>query len=90
VVVVVGEVPDEIRVPRKKYIDLLSRLDTAIHECCPHEVELASEILDNVRTWAEDQPLPITMNPLGPFTGTSSEVDGQLELPLDWDDRAGR
>lgn len=72
-VVVVGKVPEEIRIPRAKYIELLSRLDTATHAWCPHETELAHEIMDIARTFVRSQP----------------EVDGQIELPLEWD-RAGR
>jgi NADPH-dependent ferric siderophore reductase len=77
VVVVVGKTPDEIRVSRDQYIRLLSRLDQATRGTCPHEAELAYEILDDARRWLLRNDTP-------------SQVDGQLELPLEWDARAGR
>jgi len=75
VVVVVGEIPEEIRVPRADFIELLSRLDKAKHGTCRGEAELAGEIMDLARSWAQQQPT--RREPVAP------EFE-QLELPLDW------
>jgi hypothetical protein len=75
VVVVVGKVPEEVRVPWQKYVELLSRLDAAVHGSCPHEADLANEVLDLVRSWQQARVVP--------------QVDGQLELPLEWDETSG-
>ena len=71
-VIVVGKVPDEIRVAREQYLGLLSRLDTALHSPSPTQVELATDILELVRPWIRDVDL-------------GGQVEGQMELPLDWD-----
>lgn len=78
-VLVVGNVPSEIRISREQYLNLLSRLETAVHGTCPHEAELAYEVLDIVRTFVNRNPGPVR-----------PQVDGQLELPLEWDADAGR
>lgn len=74
-VVVVGEIPEEIRVPREEFIELLSRLDQAKHGTCRGEADLASEIMELARSWAQQQPT--RRKPVAP------EFE-QLELPLDW------
>jgi hypothetical protein len=57
---------------------LLSQLDAATHSHFPAQVELAYELLTTVRSWFQQ----------GGLTG---QVDGQLELPLEWaESRAGR
>jgi hypothetical protein len=75
-VIVVGDIPAQIRVPRAQYLSLLSRLDAALHATSPTQVELANDILDIVRTWPES---------------ISGQVNGQMELPLEWaESREGR
>lgn len=77
-VVVVGTTPEEIRVSREQYLGLLSQLDTATHSPHPGRADLAYELLNVVRSWLKQ----------GALTG---QVDGQLELPLEWaESRAGR
>jgi hypothetical protein len=75
-VVVVGDIPDEIGVSKKRFIELLARLDKAKHGTCPHEAELASEIMGLTKSWAQQQSVHRKPEP-AEFT--------QLELPLDWD-----
>jgi hypothetical protein len=78
VVVVVGTIPAEIRVSREQYLGLLDRLDQATHSQVPARVELAYDLLAVVGSWIQE----------GKLTG---QVDGQLELPLEWaESRAGR
>lgn len=77
-VVVVGTTPAEIRVTREQYLGLISRLDQATQSAHPAKVELAYDLLHTVRSWLQE----------GKLTG---QVDGQLELPLEWaESRAGR
>lgn len=72
-VIVVGSAPEEIRVTRDQYLGLLSQLDAATHSKSPGAVALAYGLLGTVRSWF----LP------GKVTG---QTDGQLELPLEWDE----
>lgn len=76
-VVVVGKTPAEIRVTRDQYIELISVLDQATRGTCPHEAELAYKILDETGRWLARNDVP-------------NQVDGQLELPLEWDQSAAR
>lgn len=68
---VFGELPDHIRVTREQYLGMLSRLESATHGTCVHESELAFELIDELRTWFRNEK-------------TSGEINGQLELPLEW------
>lgn len=80
-VIVVGKIPAEISVTREQYLGLLDRLDQATHSQVSAQVELAYDLLDVVRTWIQEVQE-------GNLTG---QVDGQLELPLEWaESRAGR
>lgn len=77
-VVVVGELPEEIRVSREEYVGLLRQLDAAAHSSHPSEAALAHDLLATVRFWFQQVKL-------------TGQVDGQLELPLEWDaERAAR
>ena len=71
-VIVVGKLPDEIRVSQEQYIELLARLDQAIHSTSPTQTELARDVLDLIRPWWRQA------------TFVGQEVEGQMELPLDW------
>lgn len=74
----VGETPAEIRVSREQYIDLLRQIDAGTRSHSPIQAELAYELLATVRSWF----------PQGKVSG---QVDGQLELPLEWaESGAGR
>jgi hypothetical protein len=88
-VLVVGEIPSEIRVTRDQYIGLLVRLDAATHSTSPTQVELAYDLIEELRTWF--QKVKIARQVEDRKFGEVPEVDGQLELPLEWaETRAGR
>lgn len=70
-VVVVGRTPDQIKVTRAQYIDLLSRLDRGTRSTNKAEADLSYELLDLVRVWCAQAT-------------DAGEVDGQLQLPLNW------
>lgn len=77
-VVVVGKTPEAISVSRDQYLGLLSQLDAATHSNHPGASDLAYALLDTLRSWFQQGRV-------------TSEIEGQLELPLEWAaDRAAR